>query len=174
MKISSMGLEYQPKYSMQLISTTIIATKIRCSAACNQLTSCRTFDYDLVSKRCRLFEGDATTGSIIPSTASSFVGTVRILSSLYSSTHNQACQTCQQTRYEVCSTNSSTCQCPTHTYWNGSICALQVFQNDTCGQSDACRSDLNLTCTTDCYGNVPKCSPSFFDSKHTVLFCMKQ
>ncbi len=34
----------------------IAQTKIRCSAACNQLSSCRIFDYDSASKRCRLLK----------------------------------------------------------------------------------------------------------------------
>jgi hypothetical protein len=94
--------------------------------ACNQLTSCRTFDYDLVSQRCRLFEGD--------------------------------------------STNTSSCQCPLNTYWNGFVCALQLFENDPCEQSDACRLDLNLTCISpNCYGEFPKCSVPVFDSKHITF-----
>ncbi len=165
-KFTSTGREFQPEANIQLISTATIQTQMLCSAACNQQLSCRTIDYDLVSKRCRLFEGDSTTGSIISSSSStSIVGTVIISSTLYSSTHNESCQSCQQTRYEVCSANTSTCQCPTHTYWNGSVCALQLFVNDACGQSDACRSDLNLTCTADCYGESPKCLPSVISSK---------
>lgn len=169
-RISSMGLEYRPKNSVQFISSNTIETRILCSAACNQLLSCRVFDYDSVSKRCRLFEGDSTTGSIISSSSStSFVGTVSISSSLYSATHNQGCQTCEQTRYEVCVSNTSTCHCPTHTYWNGEICALQLFINDTCEQLDACRSDLNLTCSTDCAGNFVKCSNTVFNCKHRIF-----
>jgi hypothetical protein len=163
-----MGLEYQPNNNVQLISINSIQTKLLCSAQCNQLTTCRIFNYDTVSKRCRLFEGDLTTGSIIlSSSTTSVVGTVQISSNLYSSVYNQSCQFCQQNRYETCSINASTCQCPGHTYWNGSVCALQLFENETCGQLNSCRSDLNLTCTTDCYGYFPKCLASVFDSKNT-------
>ncbi|CAF0866509.1 unnamed protein product [Rotaria sp. Silwood1] len=165
MELTSMGLEYAPNNQIQLIVTETIQTKTLCSAACNQLPSCRIFDYDLISKRCRLFEGDSITGSIISSSSStSIVGIVRISSNLYLSIHNQFCQACPENRYEVCSTNTNKCQCPVHTYWNGSVCALQLFENDTCTQPDACRSDLNLTCTTDCYGNWPKCLPTVFDN----------
>ena len=94
------------------------------------------------------------------SSSTSIVGTTSISSTLYSPTHNQSCQVCQDTRYEVCSANTSTCQCPTHTYWNGPVCALQLFQNDACERSYACRLDLNLTCTADCYGESAKCLPS--------------
>jgi hypothetical protein len=175
MILSSMGLEFQPNNNIQLISTTTMQTRILCSVACNQLPSCRTFDYDLVSKRCRLFEGDSTTGSIISSSSStSLVGTVQISSDLYSSTYNQPCQACQQDRYEVCLTNTSTCGCPDHTYWNGLVCALQLFANDSCGQLDACRSDLNLTCITDCYGYFVECLSSVSNSKHIVFAYMKE
>jgi hypothetical protein len=168
-EFTSMGLKYQPNNNAQLISTQSIQTKLLCSAACNQLSSCRILDYDSVSKQCRLFEGDSTTGSIIPSSSStSVVGTVRVSSNLYSSVHNQPCQSCQQNRYEVCSTNTSTCQCPPHTYWNGSVCVLQLFQNETCGQLNSCRSDLNLSCLTDCYGSSPTCLSSAIYSKDTI------
>jgi hypothetical protein len=116
-----------------------------------------------------LFEGDSTTGSIISSSSStSVVGTVSISSTLYASTYNQPCEACQQNRYEVCSTNTSTCQCPDHTYWNGSVCALQLFENETCGQVDSCRSDFNLSCLTDCYGDSPQCLQSMIYSKSTI------
>jgi hypothetical protein len=180
MTLTSIGFEYQPQNSIQLIATKTIQTKILCSMACNQLTSCRTFDYDLVSQRCRLFEGDSTTGSIISSSSStSVVGTVYISSNLYSSVHNQPCQMCQQDRYVVCSkntgscqwsSNTSSCQCPPNTYWNGSVCALQLFENDTCGQSDTCRSDANLTCiSANCYVEFAKCLPSPFIGKQTIF-----
>ena len=160
-KFTSTGLEYQPINSVQLISTTIAQSKLRCSIACNHLSSCRILDYDSVSQRCRLFEGDLTTGSIISSASTtSVVGTVRIGSSLYSSIHDQSCQSCQEDRYEACSSNTTTCQCPLHTYWDGSICALQLFQNDVCSQPDMCRSDLNLNCGSYCDGYPPKCLPS--------------
>jgi hypothetical protein len=160
-KFTSTGFEYQPIQNVQLISINTAKTKLRCSAACNQVSSCRIFDYDSVSQQCRLFEGDLTTGSIISSSSStSVVGTVRIESTLYSSIHDQSCQSCQENRYEVCSINTTTCQCPMHTYWNGSVCALQLFQNDPCSESDMCRLDLNLNCGSYCDGYSPQCLPS--------------
>ncbi|CAF0913916.1 unnamed protein product [Adineta ricciae] len=157
--ITPSGYEFQLTYSIQLLVSTTAQTIITCSAACNQLASCRTFDFDSVSKRCRLFEADGiTTGSIIVSSSlTSRVGTVQISSDLYSSTHNQPCTWCQMDRYETCSANTSTCQCPRNSYWDGSVCALQLFQNNTCKQQNACRSDLNLTCAQDCSGIFTKC-----------------
>jgi hypothetical protein len=48
------------------------------------------------------------------------------------------------------------------------VCALQLFENETCGQVDSCRSDFNLSCLTDCYGNFPQCLPSVIYSKNTI------
>ncbi|CAF1637774.1 unnamed protein product, partial [Rotaria magnacalcarata] len=117
-----------------------------------------------ISKRYRLFEGDSTTGSInSPLSPTSIVGVVSISSSIYSSINNQLCQSCTENRYEVCFASTNRCQCPVNAYWNGSLCALQRFGNATCEKQDACRSDLNLTCATDCYGNFLRCLPLFFD-----------
>jgi hypothetical protein len=166
MTLSSTGLEFNPENSNQLISQTTTQSRTLCAMACNQLLSCRTLDYDSVSKRCRLFQGDSSTGSIISSASpTSVVATVRISAILYSSVHNQPCQACQYDRYEICSTNTSTCQCPTHSYWTGTVCALQLFENATCSRWNSCRKDFNLTCTPDCYGNTPKCSQAYSDSK---------
>ncbi len=38
-----------------------------CAIACHQKWTCRTFDYDSNSRRCRLFEGNLNTGSIVTS-----------------------------------------------------------------------------------------------------------
>ena len=172
--ISSVGYEFQPRYSFQLLVSTTAQTIITCTAACNQLSSCRTFDFDSVSKRCRLFEADtATTGSIIVSSSStSQVGSVLISSDLYSSIHNQPCASCQMDRYETCPANTSVCQCPGNSYWDGSVCALQSFENDTCNQQNACRSDLNLTCTLDCSGLFSQCVSILADSKYIHSFSL--
>ena len=167
MKISSNSLEFQPRSSIQLLSTKTLLTFTRCAAACDQLVSCHTFDYDSTSKQCRLFAGDFSTGSIILSSSStSSVGTIRISANLYSSIHNLPCQFCEQNRYEVCFMNTRTYQCPEHTYWNEYMCALQLFTNDTCENAIQCRSDLNLTCTFDCSSQSSKCTPLTSTSKY--------
>lgn len=174
MKFTSMGFEYSPYNNIQLITTTNFQTQLLCSAACNQMSSCRALDYDLTSKRCRLFEGDSTTGAIVSSLSStSFVGIVQISAGLYSSIHNQLCEVCQNDRYEVCAGNINQCQCPVNTYWTGSICALQLFENSPCDLPNSCRSDFNITCTTDCYGNSPICLPPVFDSKYKIIELIK-
>ncbi|CAF4953987.1 unnamed protein product, partial [Rotaria magnacalcarata] len=37
------------------------------------------------------------------------------------------------------------------------MCPLQLFENAACGQIDACRSDLNLSCIINSYGEFTQC-----------------
>jgi hypothetical protein len=155
---SSAGHEFQPRNTVQLILVTIARSRTICSATCNQQPACHIFDYDLASGRCRLFEADQTTGSIVASSVStSIVGTVLTSPSLFFHTHSQSCEACEEDRYEYCTANGSTCQCRPHTFWNGSMCLLQLFENDSCSQIDACRTDLNLTCAAE-YGQFSVCT----------------
>jgi hypothetical protein len=157
-RYSSAEREFQPRNSIQLILVTTARSRTICSATCNEQPACHTFDYDSASGRCRLFEADQTTGSIIASTSlTSVVGNVLISQSEFAHTHNQSCEACQEDRYEYCPVNGSVCQCRPHTFWNGSVCLLQLFENDTCSQIDACRTDLNLTCATE-YGQFSICT----------------
>ncbi len=151
--ISSPGHEFVPIDSSHPPLLTFMAKKLLyCYLQCNQLAECRTFDFDSSSQQCRLWDGDLTTGSIAasPSKPQSVVGTIRLSSSNYVNINNQTCDACAQSRYETCDTNSNTCQCPSNTFWNGSMCLPQLFLNQTCSQADACRSDLNLTCQPSC------------------------
>lgn len=168
--ISSGGKIFQRQLNVQLLLVTTETSIVKCALQCNQRIACRTFDYNASSRRCRLFEADSTTGTIASSSSlSSAVGSMQILPSLYSSTHNQPCAKCAQTRYEVCSTNTSTCQCPPRTRWNGQICVLQLLANAPCTQSDACRSDLNLNCSFDCYNELQICAPVQMPGKCDVF-----
>jgi hypothetical protein len=163
MRLSLLGYEFQPRNHIQLLLETMFQNRVLCSVACNQQSSCRAFDYDSNSGRCRLFESDLTTGSIISSAfVSSIAGIVDLLPSLFAQAHNQSCQACPGSRYEICLTSTNTCQCRPHTFLNGSICSLQLFENDTCYRIDSCRADLNLTCATDCYGQFIHCSSGIY------------
>ena len=158
-KMSSLGKEFQPRNMAQLIFQTTMASRLRCSAACNQRPACRALDYDSASRRCRLFEGDLTTGSIVASaSATSSVGIVTLSASLFSASHNQSCSACQDSRYETCSAMTSRCQCGPRSFWDGSTCSLQQFEGGSCSQVDGCRGDLNLTCSVDYYGAFQNCS----------------
>ncbi|CAF5051409.1 unnamed protein product, partial [Rotaria sp. Silwood1] len=141
LSLSLQGHEFQPQYGVQLIFNETARSRLLCSAACSQNPSCRIFDYDSSSHRCRLFEADLTNGAIIETASqTSIVGT------------------CQENRYQTCSSTTNTCQCPGNSYWNGSMCPLKLFENTACSQIDACRSDLNLSCIMNSYGEFTQCS----------------
>ena len=173
-KFSSTGGEFQPRHSIQSILNVTARSRTICSAACNQQPACRIFDYDSTSRRCRLFEADLATGSIIPSVSpTSIVGSVVVSPSQFIFKHNESCQTCQEDRYEYCSANDSRCQCRPHTFWDGIICSLQQFENDSCSQIDACRTDLNLTCSRSCNGTFLQCKPiNIASSKLSRVRCL--
>ena len=159
LQLSSLGFEFQPRSPIQLLLQTTFRNRLMCAASCNQQPGCRAIDYDSTSRRCRLFEGDLTTGSVVASTsATSVVGTLVISPSMFAQSHAQACQACVESRYEICDPNTSTCQCRPRTLWNNATCALQLFANDTCSQVGACRSDLNLTCVADFIRQFTKCA----------------
>ena len=165
MTLSPRGTEFQIQNSLDLIASTNTPGMLLCAGHCNINRTCHTSDYDSTSGRCRLFEGDVTTSSIVPSTSSaSIVGSVLLSPAFFLPVHSQPCQTCQQNRYVLCPSNiTGTCQCPSHTYWDGSMCLVQLIENSTCLQADACRTDLNLTCPMDGYGTFLQCSPGKTD-----------
>ena len=159
LRLSPSGFEFQPRHPVQLLLETTHRNRLMCIASCNQQAACRALDYDSSSRRCRLFEGDLTTGSIVPSaSATSVVGTVVVSPSMFAQSHAQPCQACAESRCETCDANTSTCQCRPHSFWNNSTCALQLFENETCPQVGSCRSDLNLTCVADFIGQFTKCA----------------
>ncbi|CAF1389917.1 unnamed protein product [Rotaria magnacalcarata] len=159
LSLSLQGHEFQSQYDVQLIFNETAESLILCSTACNRNPSCRTFDYDSSSRRCRLFEADLTNGAIIAmASQTSIVGSVILSASLYASMYNQSCSACRENRYQTCSSTTNTCQCPGNSYWNGSMCPLQLFENATCSQIDACRSDLNLCCIINSSGEFTQCS----------------
>ncbi|CAF1287787.1 unnamed protein product [Rotaria magnacalcarata] len=157
--LSLQGHEFQSQYGVQLIFNETAQSRLLCSAACSKNPSCRIFDYDSSSHRCRLFEADLTNGAIIAvGSQTSIVGSVILSPSLYASMYNQSCSACQGNRYQTCSLTTNTCQCPGNSYWNGSMCPLKLFENAACSQIDACRSDLNLSCIINSYGEFTQCS----------------
>ncbi|CAM4896368.1 unnamed protein product [Rotaria socialis] len=158
LSLSLQGHEFQPQYGVQLIFNETARSRLLCSATCSQNPSCRIFDYDSSSRRCRLFEADLTNGAIIATASqTSIVGSAILSASLYASMYNQSCSACQENRYQTCSSTTNTCQCPGNSYWNGSMCPLQLFENANCSQIDACRSDLNLGCIINSYGGFTQC-----------------
>ena len=151
--ISDMGWQFvAADNSLPSLLTCTTKNRLYCSLECNQRIDCRAFDYDGDSQQCRLWDADTTTGSIVvsPSKPRSSVGSIKLTPSIYADIHNQSCDKCIHSRYEICDANSSTCQCPSKTFWNGSMCLAQLLRNQICTRVDACRSDLNLTCEPSC------------------------
>ncbi|CAF1570649.1 unnamed protein product [Rotaria magnacalcarata] len=158
LSLSLQGHEFQSQYDVQLIFNETAESLILCGATCSQNPSCRTFDYDSSSHRCRLFEVDLANGAIIAvASQTSIVGSVILSASLYASIYNQSCSACRENRYQTCSSTTNTCQFPGNSFWNGSMCPLQLFENAACSQIDACRSDLDLSCIINSYGEFTQC-----------------
>lgn len=167
--IGQLGTQFVPKNSIQLLTQMTTSSRLKCAIACHNKIACRTFDYDSISFRCRLFEGDLTTGSVNSSSSStnSTVMTIAYSSDLYTS-HNQECQQCIDSRYEQCINNI--CQCPSHTFWNGSQCLLQLFLNQTCSNEQGCRKDLNLTCLSYYLNIFTTCIGKSVNCKYLIVF----
>jgi hypothetical protein len=158
--ISNFGYTFVPvDSSVSPLLTCIQRSLLRCYAECNKLISCRTFDFDEDSGQCRLWLDDLTTGSIlaVPSKPRSKVGIIKFIPDIYAATHNQPCAKCANSRYEVCDSTTSTCQCPAMTFWNGTVCLPQRYQNQSCSTLDTCRSDLNLDCLDTNCNSIYQC-----------------
>jgi hypothetical protein len=177
--MSDAGWEFVP-FDSSLPTLLTLTTKklLYCSLECNKRIDCRIFDFDSNSGQCRLWDTDLTTGSIItsPSKPQLVVGTIRLSPSIYANNHNQSCAACAQSRYETCDANSNTCQCPSKTFWNGSICTSQLLRNQICSQANSCRSDLNLTCLPSCdftYRCLASKSFEFYVYSRSAYYPMK-
>ena len=138
--------------------------------ACNNHVQCRTFDYDMRSSICRLFEGSVETGQIVLSgLIVSRAGAVRHSLNLYAA-FGRPCVQCAQSRYLICSSNN-TCQCPLKTVWNSVKCVNQGYEDATCLSNQWCRIDRGYTCSNlhFCTGTLtsfPK--NAFFRSIHSI------
>ncbi|CAF1267301.1 unnamed protein product [Didymodactylos carnosus] len=142
------GTSFIPADPIELISTIWVSSEISCTETCNINLLCRTYDYDTLSKRCRLFEGEITTGHVnrsaaIPST--SRVSSIAYTEQLYL-VYNQTCDKCQINRYLLCI--NDICQCTPHTYWNGYMCLNQRYNGSICQNDQWCRNDKNLICSS--------------------------
>ena len=142
---SEPAVEYLPANSIELLSELIVDKYTSCARACSIEPRCRTFDFNSRLYRCRLFEGESSTGAIIPSVdPTSLVGSIVFSPNLYSA-YNRTCDYCSVNRYLVC--EQQMCQCPQNSFWNGSICLNRMYTNSFCDQNCNCRlAGLNLTC----------------------------
>lgn len=153
---SDPALEYLPAHSIELLSESLVDKYTRCALACSLDPRCRSFDFNSQIYRCRLFEGESSTGRIISSAYStSLVGSIALSPNLYSA-YNRTCDHCSVNRYLAC--QKQRCQCPKNLFWDGSICRNQMYANSSCNQNNNCRSaDLNLTCV-----QANRCTPTSF------------
>ncbi|CAF1302395.1 unnamed protein product [Didymodactylos carnosus] len=67
--VDDFGTSFTPADPIELINTISVSSEIACAQTCNVNSLCRTFDYDTLSKRCRVFEGEITTGQVNRSAA---------------------------------------------------------------------------------------------------------
>ncbi|CAF1249744.1 unnamed protein product [Adineta steineri] len=153
--ITKPGNQFQPANIIELLAINPnIRTLIRCAILCDRNIQCRTFDYDSISKQCRLFEGSIDTGVLLSVSSASVVGSIKIDESLYD-LYNASSDACANNRFLVSDTLNDWCHCPIHTYWNGSICVNQRYDGEVCANDNWCRTDLNITCVSSiCTGNA--------------------
>ncbi|CAF0990046.1 unnamed protein product [Adineta steineri] len=146
------GFDFLPANPVELITTyTGMNSFLLCYIQCNMNPLCRTFVSDIVLPSvCRLYEGSIDTGTIVKaSSLTSRVGGLYYYPSLYD-VYNQMCDphVLSSNRYLICFDN--VWQCPTTTFWNGSMCVNQVYYGDSCTMNAACRQDIGLQCSSDC------------------------
>ncbi|CAF4048940.1 unnamed protein product, partial [Adineta steineri] len=145
-QLSQLSSQFQPANSIELLETQSVSSFMQCGYICNRNIQCRTFDYNSSSMICRIFEGALDTGSIVSAAPTSRVGFIKY-SSLYFIAINQPCTQCIESRYLTCLNN--TCQCPAHSFYNGSQCENQRYENASCLNNDWCRQDpFQLLCST--------------------------
>ena len=146
----STGEEYQPfSAGVLLLEKRLAENLARCTLFCHLNQRCRTMDYDQSNGQCRLFQGDLTTGKVIPSSSStSRVGFIQFSSEQYSS-YNKSCNQCENNRDLLC--QNHICQCPPETFWSGSMCRPQLFLGANCSRTEMCRQTFNYTCANQTY-----------------------
>ncbi|CAF0780857.1 unnamed protein product [Adineta steineri] len=144
--LSNVGLEFSPfDEQALLLSETTTDLVVNCAQICLTIVECRIFNFDIQTKHCRLYEGDIdTTGSIITSVSSqSICGSFQMTMNDFVD-YGRPCSMCDHNRYLICI--NSSCQCQSHTYFDGSICRSQKLNGARCGSDVECRNDINLTC----------------------------
>lgn len=144
--LTSKGMQFLPADLVQLLGTVTSSSLTKCAFTCIMFpVQCLTFEFDSSTLQCRIFEGDLTTGQIIPSTSSStsIVGMIELTLDMFVN-HGQSCSECSYNRFLICT--NATCQCHSHSYFDGFMCKLQQFTGAQCSSSAECRVDLSLTC----------------------------
>ncbi|UJR19071.1 hypothetical protein I4U23_022202 [Adineta vaga] len=160
-RLTDFGYVFAPlNDSMGPFLTLTEKTVLLCHLQCNQRIACRVFDFDQDTSECRLWSDDLTTGMlslVLPSKPRSTVGAIQVTSNTYASIHNQPCNKCVNSRYEICDPISLTCKCPSMTFWNGNLCVPQRYSYQSCSTIDSCRPDLQFECKDTGCNSIYQC-----------------
>ncbi|CAF1429106.1 unnamed protein product [Adineta steineri] len=144
--VSNLGLEFSPadEQALLLLDTTA-RSLLNCAQMCEMIARCRTFNYDMQMKHCRLYQGDIdSTGEVAPSASSQSVcGSIKLIMENFAD-YGGPCSICDGSRYLTCM--NSTCHCQPNTFFNGSMCRSQKLIGGGCTSNNQCRNDLNLKC----------------------------
>jgi hypothetical protein len=152
MILQGTGTDFIPANPIELITTyTDLPTLISCYIKCNMDPLCRTFVSNITWPFvCRLYQGSIDTGTVVATySPTSQVAGLRYDASLYG-VYNQGCDLNLPPldRYLICINGSW--NCPTGTYWNGSMCINQVYYESSCNANKTCRDDIGLICSSIC------------------------
>ncbi|CAF1083574.1 unnamed protein product [Adineta steineri] len=166
--LSQAGYRFQPESNVQLIFTfSNIRTSVTCAIHCYQNILCRTFDFDSSSHQCRLFEGSVDTGTLISTVITTLVGWIEMDASMFS-LYNATSDQCINNRFLYSDIISGRCECPMHTFYDGSMCLNQRFDGNTCANNSWCRTDLNINCIASiCVGPTTPSMPSTTVTSYT-------
>ena len=171
--ITKPGNRFQPADSVELLSVSSnVRSTMSCAILCYQDSLCRTFDFDSNSKQCRLFEGSFDTGSHQPNFSSTVIGWIKINPSMFD-LYNATSDQCANSRFLDSAGLSRRCDCPIHTFWNGSMCLNQRFRGDFCLDNNWCRIDLSIHCVLSvsvCNGKIYVFTPTFSQLRLFSLF----
>lgn len=144
--LSSQGLEYSPNDQTTLLLFTIESRLLSfCAHKCLLITNCRIFNYDFQSRQCRLYgtDDDYSRSIINSSSTQSVVGSIQTTMEEFNN-YGRSCSFCLYSLQLKCI--NSTCQCQSHSYYDGSICRTQRLNGGECNDTIQCRNDLNLIC----------------------------
>ena len=155
---SNLGTKFHPANTIEYLGLTSSVKDLgTCFEHCNLNVLCRTFTYDTSTLDCEHYEGLVETGTIIPSSSpTSTVGDIDYSITLFTD-YGDTCDKCELDRYLQCSSGTSSCECPAHTFWNNFICQNQVYYQSNCSTDNWCRQDLLLSCmnnTCQCLSNA--------------------
>ncbi|CAF1018286.1 unnamed protein product [Adineta steineri] len=169
--ITKPGNQFQPANIIELLAiNSNIRTLIRCAILCDRNIQCRTFDYDSISKQCRLFEGSIDTGILLSVSSASVVGNAS--SPLTSSS------TVTTTITKTTSTTSSSSSSSTSSSSTTSTTTTKTTSSTSTSSSSSTTSTTSLstssssTSTTTAMSTVaPPCPPQSV-SNGTLLYLM--